>query len=96
MGRPSKRNMDEAKLRSRDWAAYLVRDHGFDAETKLAEYLSEPGLSDLKRYQLKCTAKALAARRKRDRTRASSTALVVYNTPLFSLARIGRILGIGR
>jgi hypothetical protein len=94
MARLSKADMAEAKLRSRDWAAYLVRDHGAGAEAKLAESLAKPNLTALKRYQLKCTARALAVRRKRDITQSRSRALVAYKAPLFSLTRIAGLFGI--
>ena len=94
MARISKRDMAEAKLRSRDWAAYMVRDHGNEAEAKLAESLTKANLTALKRYQLKCTVKAPALRRKRDRARSRSTALVAYKPPLLSLTRIAGLFGI--
>jgi hypothetical protein len=94
--RLSKQDRQEAKLRSRDHAAFLVRDHGNAAEEVLRAARSRKGLTDLKRYQLKCIAGALVDRRRRDRAKARSTALAKREPSAFSLAGIARMLGLSK
>lgn len=95
LGRLSKFDRREARLRSGDRAAFLIRDHGDHAEEELRVALSRCDLTPRKRYELKCVAVALATRRKRDLARAKATALVAYQPSMFSVAGVLRVLGLG-